>query len=53
MTDFLNSKRLFEKKKTYELQKHLKHVKMLFEMLQDSKYEGQERMVAGDEKMKR
>ena len=41
-----DSKRLFERKKKYELEKH---VETRLEMLQDLKYEGQERMVAGDE----
>ena len=42
------SKRLFEKKRKYELEKHLKHVETRLEILQDLKYEGQEIMVAGD-----
>ena len=42
------SKRPFERKRKYELEKHLKHVKMRLEMLQDLKCEGQEIMVAGD-----
>ena len=42
-------KSLFERKMKYELQKHLKHVKIRLEILQYLKYEGQERMVAGDE----
>ena len=37
------SKRLFEGKK-YELEEHLKHVETRLEILQDLKYEGQERM---------
>ena len=41
------SKRLFEQKKKCELEKHLKHIDTHLEILQDSKYEGQERMVAG------
>ena len=41
-------KRLFKQKKC-ELEKHLKHIDTHLEILQDSKYEGQERMVAGDE----
>ena len=41
------SKRLFERKRKYELEKHLKHVETRQEILQDLKYEGQERMVAG------
>ena len=43
------SKRLFERKKKYELEKHLKHVETRLEILQDLKYEGQE-MVSGDKK---
>ena len=46
------SNRLFERKKKHELErieKHLKHVETRPEILQDLKYEGQERMVAGDE----
>ena len=43
------SKILFERKKKYELEKHLKNVETHMEILQDLKYEGQERMVAGDE----
>ena len=42
------SKRLFEKKRKYELEKHLKHAETRLEILQDLKYEGQEIMVAGD-----
>ena len=42
------SKRLFERKRKYELEKHLKHVETRLEILQDLKYEGQEIMVAGD-----
>ena len=37
------SKRLFERKKKYELDKHLKHVEMRLEIRQDLKYEGQEK----------
>ena len=44
------SKVLFERKKKYELEKNLKHVETLLEILQDLKYERHERMVAGDEK---
>ena len=40
------SKRLFERKRKYELEKHLKHVETRLEILQDLKYE--EIMVAGD-----
>ena len=43
------SKRLFKRKKKYELEKHLKHVETSLELLQDLKYEGQERMISGDE----
>ena len=43
------SKRLFERNKKCELDKHLKHVEMRLKILQDLKYEGQERMVASDE----
>ena len=43
------SKKLFERKKKYELEKHLKYVETRLEILQDLKYEGQEEMVAGDE----
>ena len=43
------SKRLFERKRKYELEKHLKHVETRLELLQDLKYEGRERMVAGDQ----
>ena len=43
------SKRLFERKKKCELEKHLKHVETHLEIVQDLKYEGQERTVAGDE----
>ena len=42
------SKRLFERKRKYELEKHLKHVETRLEILQDLKYEEQEIMVAGD-----
>ena len=41
-------KRLFERRKKYEIEKHLKHIEMRLEILQDLKYEGEERMVAGD-----
>ena len=41
-------KRLFERKRKYEPEKHLKHVETRLEILQDLKYEGQEIMVAGD-----
>ena len=47
------SKRLFEEKKKYELEKHLKYVgtrlETRLEILQDLNYEEQERMIAGDE----
>ena len=42
-------KRLFKRKKKYNLEKNLKHIKTSLEILQDLKYEGQKRMVAGDE----
>ena len=42
------SKRLFEKKRKYKLEKHLKHVATRLDTLQDLKYEGQEIMIAGD-----
>ena len=42
------SKRLFERKRKYELEKHLRHVEKRLEILQDLKHEGQEIMVAGD-----
>ena len=42
------SKRLFQRKRKYELEKHLKHVETRLEIFQDIKYEGQEIMVAGD-----
>ena len=42
------SKRLLERKRKYELEKHLKHVERRLEILQDLKYEEQEIMVAGD-----
>ena len=35
------SKRLFQRKRKYELEKHLKDVKTRLEILQDLKYEGQ------------
>ena len=41
-------KRLLERKRKYELEKHLKHVEKRPEIPQDLKYEGQERMVTGD-----
>ena len=41
--------RLFERKRKYKLQKHLKHVETRLEILQDLKYERQERKVAGDD----
>ena len=34
-------KRKFERKRKYELEKHLKHVETRLEILQDIKYEGQ------------
>ena len=43
-----NSWKLFERKRKYELEKHLKHVETRLEILQDLKYEGQEWLVAGD-----
>ena len=43
------SKRLFERKKKYELEKHVKYVETRLEVLQDLKYEGKEEMVGGDE----
>ena len=42
-------KRKFERKRKYELEKHLKHVETRLEILQDIKYEGQKIMVAGAE----
>ena len=42
------SKRLFERKRKYELEKNLKHVETRLEILQDLKHEGQEIMVADD-----
>ena len=42
-------KRLFERKRTYVLEKHLKHVETRLEILQDLNYEGQEIMVIGDD----
>ena len=42
------SKRLLERKRKYELEKHLKHVERRLEILQDLKYEEQEIMLAGD-----
>ena len=44
-----NRWKLFERKRKYELEKHLKHVETRLEILQDLKYEGQEWLVAGDE----
>ena len=41
-------KRLFERKRKYELEKHLKHFEKRPEIPQDLKHEGQERMVTGD-----
>ena len=46
------SKRLFERKSKYELEKHLKHVETRLEILQELKYEGQEIIVAGIRKVK-
>ena len=43
------TKRLFERKRKYVLEKHLKHVETRLEILQDLNYEGQEIMVIGDE----
>ena len=42
------SKRLIERKRKYELEKHLKHVEKRLEILQDLKYERQEIIVAVD-----
>ena len=39
-------KRKFERKRKYELEKHLKHVETRLEILQDIKYEGQKIMVS-------
>ena len=47
------SKRLLERKRKYELEKHLKHVERRLEILQDLKYEEQEIMFSGVRKMKR
>ena len=44
------NKRLFERKKKYELEKHLKHIEVCLENFKIFKYEGQESMVAGDKK---
>ena len=44
------SRGLFKRKKKCELEKYLKHVETHLEILQDLKYEGQERTVANDEK---
>ena len=41
-------KRLFERKRKYEPEKHLKQVEKRQEITQDLKYEGQKRMVTGD-----
>ena len=41
-------KRLFERKRKYEPEKHLKQVGKRQEIPQDLKYEGQKRMVTGD-----
>ena len=48
------NRRLFKRKRKrkYELEKHLKHVETRLKILQDLKYERQERMVAGDEEDK-
>ena len=43
-------KRLFERKRKYEPEKHLKQVEKRQEIPQDLKYEGQKRMVTGDVK---
>ena len=42
-------KRLFERKRKYVLEKHLKHVETRLEILHNLNYEGQEIMVIGDE----
>ena len=47
------SKRLFERKGKYELEKHLKHVEARLEKRQDLKYEGQEIWLLVIRKMKR
>ena len=47
------SKRLFERKSKYELEKHLKHVEARLEKRQDLKYEGQEIWLLVIRKMKR
>ena len=44
------NKRLFERKKKYELEKYLKHIEVCLENFKIFKYEGQESMVAGDKK---
>ena len=44
------NKRLFERKKKYELEKYLKHIEICQENFKIFKYEGQESMVAGDKK---
>ena len=48
------NRRLFERKRKrkHELEKHLKHVETRLKILQDLKYERQERMAAGDEEDK-
>ena len=46
------SKRLFERKSKYELEKHLKHVETHLEILQELKYEGQEIIAVGIRKVK-
>ena len=40
---------MFERKRKYELEKHLKYVETYLKILQDVKYEGQEKVVAGKE----
>ena len=46
------SKRLFERKSKYELEKHLKHVEVRLEKPQNLKYEGQETWLLVIRKMK-
>ena len=48
------NRRLFKRKRKrkHKLEKHLKHVETRLKILQDLKYERQERMVAGDEEDK-
>ena len=48
------NRRLFKRKRKrkYESEKHLKHVETRLKILQDLRYERQERMVAGDEEDK-